>query len=562
MAPASASTPDLSNSILLLHHPSVDPSDFIKRLTGTVVGADEQQQQQVQTHEESELEPRWIIDNKYYTADVSFSVHSLGRSTAENIVLRYREADVILYLFEQVPTALPSTLVKLLSTPRDIALAIHVLPLPPTANVDTDAADYEGDAADMFEEIGMEYVDEVHPLTEEDDERPLEPLEIVRQTLMTHLWPNMIRKPLGRGTHSNSSSFPISDTSSLPPSSASASPLGSPSKSQFPITFSREGMAGAFISQPMPSDPAFAFVAQRDGMEGLPEGVATFPALHELRAAIHAEEFDDIDRLDRIDDGFGPGQEEYARLDDWLDEDDEEFEPDFGSEEANDVKFEEHGKDAPKEKGADNDAHHGESRPVDKNKPGRDTNPRHSADDKGDWLDSDDVKFDPIPSDLPSDLVGLTTTTSTTASPSIIEGEEDDADPGGLAVARDGITEGFEDDFDEFEFSDFHSAPVPAHGRSSGLFNGLPSLTSGTSSGSSQNRSGGSTLALDPTPLLLHLQNVREELAGIGDRDERRVRAGKEVAQLMASLGMDMDMDMGDGGLGEEDFSDGMGGMI
>ena len=43
---------------------------------------------------------------------------------------------------------------------------------------------------------------------------------------------------------------------------------------------------------------------------------------------------------------------------------------------------------------------------------------------------------------------------------------------------------------------------------------------------------------LDPTPLLLHLQSLRAELAGVEDEDERRVRAGREVEHLMQSLGL------------------------
>lgn len=47
-----------------------------------------------------------------------------------------------------------------------------------------------------------------------------------------------------------------------------------------------------------------------------------------------------------------------------------------------------------------------------------------------------------------------------------------------------------------------------------------------------------SSIPLDPTPLLLHLQEVRAELAEVEDQDERRLRAGREVARLMQSLGM------------------------
>lgn len=46
-------------------------------------------------------------------------------------------------------------------------------------------------------------------------------------------------------------------------------------------------------------------------------------------------------------------------------------------------------------------------------------------------------------------------------------------------------------------------------------------------------------LPLDPTPLLLHLQSIRAELAGLEDEDERRVRAAREVGGLMRSLGVE-----------------------
>ena len=78
----------------------------------------------------------------------------------------------------------------------------------------------------------------------------------------------------------------------------------------------------------------------------------------------------------------------------------------------------------------------------------------------------------------------------------------------------------FEDDF--ADFAPFQSAP---------------------STGPGEGGAGG----IDPTPLLLHLQNVREELAGL-DEDTRRERAGKEVESVLMSLGL--------GGLGGSDWED------
>lgn len=59
-------------------------------------------------------------------------------------------------------------------------------------------------------------------------------------------------------------------------------------------------------------------------------------------------------------------------------------------------------------------------------------------------------------------------------------------------------------------------------------------------------------IPLDPTPLLLHLQNVRAELADVEDEDERRVRAAREVARLMGQLGFGE----GELGLDELEFDD------
>jgi len=92
--------------------------------------------------------------------------------------------------------------------------------------------------------------------------------------------------------------------------------------------------------------------------------------------------------------------------------------------------------------------------------------------------------------------------------------------------------DGFEDDFDDF--AAFQSAPLP------------PPKSATTKSTAS--------LAMDPTPLLLHLQNVRSELSGMENEDERRVRAGREVARVMRDLGM------GDGNFsldGDEDEGEG-----
>ena len=46
---------------------------------------------------------------------------------------------------------------------------------------------------------------------------------------------------------------------------------------------------------------------------------------------------------------------------------------------------------------------------------------------------------------------------------------------------------------------------------------------------------------LDPTALLMHLNSLRAQLAGVQDEDERRLRAGREVQRVLADLGIDLD---------------------
>lgn len=96
----------------------------------------------------------------------------------------------------------------------------------------------------------------------------------------------------------------------------------------------------------------------------------------------------------------------------------------------------------------------------------------------------------------------------------------------------------------------------PSHGASGDgpAANGAANGGSGGGSGFEDDfgppaaRGGTGDVPLDPTPLLLHLQNVRAELADVADEDERRVRAAREVAALMGQLGF------GDGELGLDEL--------
>jgi len=208
----------------------------------------------------------------------------------------------------------------------------------------------------------------------------------------------------------------------------------------------------------------------------------TFPGLAELKAQIEMDNLDrfertgrfgvggmdgavDMDRMDRLgilDELLGaePGEDEYARLEEWLDDD---------------------------------------------------------GDDQGDYgfapLGEDDVveeRNDLSAGDHPTE-------TGKREETDVRESMKDDLDGGG---AQDG-DKTFDDDFDDF--AAFQSAPTRPQRDTEAT--------------------------MDPAPLLYHLQNVRAELAGMGE-EERRERAGKEVARVMRDLGFDAG-DIGDL-LGEE----------
>lgn len=261
-------------------------------------------------------------------------------------------------------------------------------------------------------------------------------LDQVRQTLMTHMWPNMVRKSLASATRGideylDDDGEPVIDIDRNDDDEEGRVP------SAFPTSF--HPSASASIPSITAQTPASTTRAE-----------AEFPGLDELRSQImlqdtermHEAGFSRLDMMDDDNDGHGLGddwvQAEYSRLDDWLDEEGDEGE--------------------------------GE------------TSPGQIQGGAGDYDAAAGAEDD----------AGRTSSTAKAA-----------------AVADESL---FEDDF--ADFAPFQSAPPPTH-----------------SSASS------SDLPLDPTPLLLHLQNVREELAGL-DEDTRRDRAGKEVETLLRSLGL------------------------
>ena len=255
---------------------------------------------------------------------------------------------------------------------------------------------------------------------------------------MTHMWPNMIRKPiqsrLDMGFEDDDEDYheEIND-------------VGDITKAEFPVTFD-------------PLQPR----APTNDLDGS-TNPDDFPGLDELRSQIMLEDLDkrqgggehgfsrldmmdDFDDFD-VDDGGDWVGAEYAKLDDWLDENENE----------NDDENE----------GQDRTHENGE-------------------------IPIGDPDLD-------------------------IAGEEKSGPIDQVSMEESQ----FEDDF--ADFAPFQSAP-PTGPRGDGRAEGI-----------------------DPTPLLLHLQNVREELAGL-DEDTRRERAGKEVESVLMSLGL--------GGLGGSDWED------
>jgi len=278
---------------------------------------------------------------------------------------------------------------------------------------------------------------------------------------MTHMWPNMVRKPIqsrmdmGMGFEDDIDNEDYEQEGE--DGNGAEDGVSEGDKADFPVSFNPRTQ-GSTNNPNNPSDPD--------------PDLESFPGLDELRSQIMLEDLEKIQgtgngvregqgidrlgfsRLDMMDDDFdvdieGEGGDwvgaEYAKLDDWLDgDDDQPHESDVDPEEDHDME-----------------------------------SAGNTSEQRLHELNS--LSIDP--------------------------GEEESQ---------------FEDDF--ADFAPFQSAPAPTRG--------------------SEGAEG-----LDPTPLLLHLQNVREELAGL-DEDTRRERAGREVESVLKSLGL--------GGMDDLDFDDEM----
>lgn len=288
----------------------------------------------------------------------------------------------------------------------------------------------------------------------------IDPLETVRQTLMTHMWPTMRRKPAARST--------AGPEARLLPSSSPSGARPEPQRARtmeyalFPVTFDSGTPARPVgPASDFPMAEGYEAVAQEPGLGG-------------------EDDEEDEEGDGEFGDFAGPGDEEYARLDEWLDGEEEEM-------------------------------------PVVHTRAGEASVERAEGGEQED-------------SASPGAGTGSGTGASA-AGAGTTENEVEKEAPNGRAEATpatEAATEsaGFDDDFGPTPTAPPEDADVPS--------------------------ANDDRLPLDPTPILLHLQNVRAELADVDDEDERRVRAGAEVARLMRSLGLGGD----DLGLDELEFDE------
>ncbi|RXK42174.1 hypothetical protein M231_00531 [Tremella mesenterica] len=559
-----ASSSSLPSTTILVLHAHPDPLPFLSRLTSASIICPD-----VALNEEKTCLP-WKIDNKYYTANVNLSVVPVGSASS---VGNTEGIQVIIFLFENLPDKLPPELSKLMRVPRDIALAIRLSTTSKGTSVGKSVAQEDigtklGEAQEltsaeeeerweaveeMFDQLGMELLDETR--VDEDDERPIPIHERVRETLMTHMWPNMSMKPRPRPNFNPS-------VSSLHPSSSSSSsqPLNAPqpAKSQYPImeddqdddTFPTKFNPPLRVPTHQPSLP-------------LSPGSAEFPDISELKAALgfshntkdhipSAARYSpgafggdvldapgyvpdkggekplvlvqpegmrlsfDLDEDEDEDEDLevvGPGEEEYARLEDWLEEDDDMF------------------------------------------------GPVPAVQRQEDWLDMDDRVFSPIIASigLPKDL-SSPHRSELYDHPSLVNNQSRNVENDDQNIAR--VKHVSQENLPSVPKPDLKqdlSKEQPSVSQSPPKFNSQlpqppkPQENQQESPIDAQGfeddfanfisappaREIPLQIPLDPTSLLTHLQTVRAELSILGE-GERRERAAKEVVRVMRGMGVDM----------------------
>lgn len=423
---------------------------------------------------------------------------------------------------------------------------------------DGSEAEWEG-IEDMFIDIGMEVVDETAKHGEDEHgERSficlkdplsvlhlirgsilymhklmpvvMDPLEEVRITIQTHMWPNMVRKPLASRTGMNLDFSDEDDveerdlqSGDMEEGSGESEYDDKEAQATFPVDFARSSPGtGDVLAESSSAADADETALWEKEWDGIPTSSrlaaqAQFPSLEVLnqQLAETSRMFAQL-KVER-ELAMARRMERLERLERALDDDSDE--EDGGDDNEEDMGDED---EAGGEGGMRFDEEDGEDREV-----GPEEGEWERLDD---WLDGDEgyealedgeeegyaQMEDKEPGgqeDVPMPTETIHHDDQLTTPPQIPEPIRD----------ADKIEDqGFEDDF-----ASFQSAPTP---------NLRPEQHS--SGGLKLNKNGiPSELPLDPTPLLMHLQSVREELAGVTDEDERRVRAAREV---MAVLGLDM----------------------
>jgi hypothetical protein len=299
-------------------------------------------------------------------------------------------------------------------------------------------------------------------------------MERIRQTLQTHMWPNMVRKPLASSSRGIDDYLDLDLVSGENGTSQEHKEYGrgeiEKGGTVFPVSFDQ--------NRSIPTTTSLGSATDIDL-----HTESDFPGVEELRSQIMLQHLDlgegegggpskssrglgRLDAFDGLDSEDGEEEEEewvqaeYSRLDDWLEEDGEG------------------------EGYANLEAVNAEDGTGD-------------AGLKDDYMEMNNEDINDNDNDDESD-------------------RQESKGPNLRPPHNEGSQ--FENDFADYDF------------------------TPSQSSSRAQSGHGGS-VPLDPTPLLLHLQSVREEIAG-QDEDTRRKRAGREVENVLKSLGLgDIDWD-------------------
>lgn len=311
-------------------------------------------------------------------------------------------------------------------------------------------------------------------------------MERIRQTLQTHMWPNMVRKPLASSSRGIDEDL---DLDLVPGDNDTGQEYKEYDRGEkeeggtiFPVSFAQNRSIPTTTSTGSATDINLHTESDFPGVEelrsqimlqhlNLGEGEGAGPS-NSSRGLGRLDAFDGLDSEDGEEEEEEWVQAEYSRLDDWLEEDGQgegyaNLEAGNAEDGAGDASLKDDSMEMGNENINDND---------------NDKNDRQE-----------------------------------TKGPDLRPPQNEESQ--------------FENDFADYDFT--------------------PSQSS-----SRAQRGHGGSIPLDPTPLLLHLQSVREEIAGM-DEDTRRKRAGREVENVLKSLGLggidwDSEGDEEEEGLGVE----------